>query len=57
MRRDLYSQAVAAGILERREHLMARLASRGVMVMDTTPEKLSPSVLDRYLWIKTRNLL
>jgi len=57
MRQDLYRQAVAAGILERREHLMARLASQGVMVMDTTPERLSASVLDRYLRIKTRNLL
>jgi len=54
---DLYRQGVAAGILERRERLMARLNSLSVMVMDTPPEKISANVLDRYLEIKRRNLL
>lgn len=54
---DLYRQGVAAGILERRERLMARLNSSGAMVMDTPPERISVNVLDRYLEIKRRNLL
>ena len=54
---DLYRQGVAAGILERRERLMARLNSSGVMVMDTPPEWISVNVLDRYLEIKRLNLL
>ena len=56
-REDLYRQGVAAGILDRRERLMARLGSGGIMVMDTPPDKISISTLDRYLEIKRRNLL
>ena len=52
-----YRQGVAADILDRREHLLAKLTSVGVMVMDVPPDKLSVSVLDQYLEIKTRNLL
>lgn len=54
---DLYRQAVAAETLERRERALARLKSAGVMVVDTPPEKISADALDRYLSIKTRNLL
>jgi uncharacterized protein (DUF58 family) len=56
-KRDLYRQGVAAGILDRRERLMAKLGSRGVLVLDTPPEKISLRLLDRYLDIKTRNRL
>ena len=56
-KQDLYRQGVAADILDRREHLLAKLTSVGVMVMDVPPDKLSVSVLDQYLEIKTRNLL
>lgn len=54
---DLYRQGVAAGMLERRERLMARLSSLSVLVIDTPPEKISVDVLDQYLEIKARNLL
>jgi uncharacterized protein (DUF58 family) len=56
-KRDLYRQGVASGILDRRDRLMAKLGSRGVLVMDTPPEKISLRLLDRYLDIKTRNRL
>jgi uncharacterized protein (DUF58 family) len=54
---DLYRHGVAAEMLERREGVLARLKSAGVMVMDAPPQKISSDVLDRYLSIKTRNLL
>ncbi|MBI5570244.1 MAG: DUF58 domain-containing protein [Desulfomonile tiedjei] len=54
---DLYRQGVAAEILERRLRLLARLTSAGVLVVDAAPTKISAAVLDRYLDIKTRNLL
>lgn len=54
---DFYRQGVAAEMLERREQVLARLSSVGVTVLDTPPESISASVLERYLEIKTRNLL
>lgn len=54
---DLYRQAVAAEMLGRREQLLAKLRSAGVMVLDTPPDRISGALLDRYLEIKTRNLL
>jgi uncharacterized protein (DUF58 family) len=54
---DLYRQGVAAEILERRARFLARLTSAGVLVVDAAPTKISAAVLDRYLDIKTRNLL
>ncbi len=54
---DLYRQGVAAELLDRRENLLARLRSAGALVMDVAPDRISTAVLDRYLEIKTRNLL
>jgi uncharacterized protein (DUF58 family) len=54
---DLYRQAVAAEILSRREQLLAKLRSAGVLVVDKPPDRISGALLDRYLEIKTRNLL
>lgn len=54
---DLYRQGVAAELLERRMALLARLSASGVLVVDVPPERISSSVLDRYLAIKNRNLL
>ncbi|HTY22951.1 MAG TPA: DUF58 domain-containing protein [Desulfomonilaceae bacterium] len=55
--RDLYRQGVAAEVLNRREQLLAKLRSSGVMVIDTEPDKISSALLDRYLDIKARNIL
>jgi uncharacterized protein (DUF58 family) len=54
---DLYRQAVAAEMLERRARALSRLKSAGVLVMDTPPDRISVQVLERYLDIKQRNLL
>jgi len=54
---DLYRKGVAAEMLQRRGHLLARLRSAGMLVIDTPPDQISISVLERYLDIKTRNLL
>jgi uncharacterized protein (DUF58 family) len=54
---DLYRKAVASELLERRERLLARLRTAGVLVLDTPPDKISTAVLDRYLEIKGRNVL
>ncbi|MEW6348971.1 MAG: DUF58 domain-containing protein [Thermodesulfobacteriota bacterium] len=54
---DLYRQGVAAGMLARREQLLAKLSSAGVMIVDARPEQISAAVLDRYLEIKHRGLL
>jgi uncharacterized protein (DUF58 family) len=56
-KQELYQQAVASETLERREKLLARLGSVGVLVLDSAPDRISGSVLDRYLDIKARNLL
>ena len=55
--RDLYRQGVASEILNRREQLLAKLRSSGVMVIDTEPDKISAALLDQYLEIKSRGLL
>jgi len=55
--RDLYRQGVAAETLLRREKLLSRLAASRVMVIDTPPEQISTAAVDKYLEIKTRNLL
>ncbi|MBI5250890.1 MAG: hypothetical protein HY912_15490 [Desulfomonile tiedjei] len=54
---DLYRKAVASEMLVRRERLLARLRTAGILVLDTPPDKISTAVLDRYLEIKTRNAL
>jgi uncharacterized protein (DUF58 family) len=53
----LYRQGVAAEILERRGRLLAKLGAAGTLVLDVPPDKISSAVLDRYLDIKTRNVL
>ncbi len=55
--RDLYRQGVASEILNRREQLLAKLRSSGVMVIDTEPDRISTALLDQYLEIKSRSLL
>lgn len=54
---ELYQQAVASDTLERRERLLARLSSVGVLVLDCAPDQISGAVLDRYMEIKAKNLL
>jgi uncharacterized protein (DUF58 family) len=56
-KRDLYRQGVAAQMLYRREQLLARLSSAGLLVVDSRPEQISVAVLDRYMEIKAKGVL
>jgi uncharacterized protein (DUF58 family) len=55
--KDVYRQAVASEMLDRRDKLLAKLSAQGVLILDTPPENISNAALDKYLEIKTRNLL
>jgi uncharacterized protein (DUF58 family) len=48
----LYKQGVACEMLQRREQLIAHLTFLRCMVLDTTPERISAAVLDRYLELR-----
>lgn len=52
-----YLQAAAEELRLEREHALAALRSRGVHVLDVTPEELGPGVVDRYLELKSAQLL
>lgn len=54
---DLFRQGVACGLLERRASVLGKLSSAGVMTLDTPPEKITISAVERYLEVKSRNLL
>ncbi|MFH1115440.1 MAG: DUF58 domain-containing protein [Pseudomonadota bacterium] len=56
-KRDLYRRGVAAEMLDRRERLLARLASVGILVIDSPPDRVAADVVDRYLDIKRRQRL
>jgi uncharacterized protein (DUF58 family) len=54
---ELYHAAAAAEILSWRHQVLADLASRGVLTVDTFPEELTAPLINRYLEIKARHLL
>ncbi len=54
---DVYEKGVAAELLVRRDLLITRLHSMGVLIVDTNPEQVSAAVLDKYLQIKIRGTL
>lgn len=49
---DLYTQAVALGILRERRKALAQLTSLGVVAMDATPKELSVAAVNQYLKLK-----
>ncbi len=51
-----YAQAVAESILEEREMLVLGLRSKGVHVIDVSPEAVLPVVLGEYLKAKARGI-
>ncbi len=51
---DLYPKAVAIEMLERRCEALAAMRRSGVDVLDVDPRKLSPALVDRYLFLKDR---
>lgn len=54
---DLYRQGVASGLLDRRDALLASLSAAGVLVSDSSPDRLSADTLNAYMRVKRRGLL
>ncbi|MBT3218391.1 MAG: DUF58 domain-containing protein [Proteobacteria bacterium] len=54
---DTYVRCAAAEIVGWRERLLNGLRRRGALVVDSSPENLTPALLSRYLEIKARRLL
>ena len=53
----MFETAAAQELLARRERLLRKLQERGAMTLETQPEQLAGSVLNRYLEVKERGLL
>jgi uncharacterized protein (DUF58 family) len=53
----MFETAAAQELLNRRERLLRRLEERGAMTLETQPESLAVSVLNRYLEVKEQGLL
>jgi len=53
----MFETAAAQELLDRREHLLRRLQERGAMTLETQPELLATSVLNRYLEVKEKGIL
>jgi len=49
---DLYTQAVALGMVHERKKALSQLARQGVIAMDATPSDLSIAAVNKYLQIK-----
>lgn len=49
---DMYTQAVALGVVKDRKRAIAQLASQGVVVLDATPSDLSVATVNKYLQLK-----
>lgn len=54
---DVYEQAMATQLLERRATALATMQRSGVRVLDVNPRELTPRLIDTYLNLKRRNLL
>ena len=54
---DRPTRAAAAEILAAQARMVAELADRGVLVVQTTPGALSAVVINQYLDVKARHLL
>ncbi len=54
---SMYRRAAALSVLEERERALQNLRRLGVLTVDSGPEGISPSVLNRYLELKGRGLL
>ena len=54
---DPYSKAVALDALSAREEALTTMRHQGVDVLDVTPDKLTPDLINRYLLIKSTRRL
>jgi uncharacterized protein (DUF58 family) len=53
----MFETAAAQELLDRRERLLRRLQERGAMTLETQPELLATSILNRYLEVKEQGIL
>ncbi|MBI2266098.1 MAG: DUF58 domain-containing protein [Armatimonadetes bacterium] len=53
----VYRKAVAEQVVEQRERTLSLLKGRGVLVVDSPPSEITPSVINKYLEIKIRSML
>ena len=53
----MFERAAAQELVQRRELLLARLRQQGALTLETTPQKLTAAVLNRYLEVKDRALI
>ena len=54
---DFWRAGAAATVIHWRQQVIDRLRRNGSLVIDTTPERLAPALVSRYLEIKARSLL
>jgi uncharacterized protein (DUF58 family) len=54
---ELYARGAAAEMVAFRERLLRDLTTRGALVLDILPDRLTPALINRYLEIKARHLL
>jgi uncharacterized protein (DUF58 family) len=54
---QMFVSTAAAEVLERRRALLARLRSQGVLVVETTPERVKADAINEYLEVKARGLV
>jgi uncharacterized protein (DUF58 family) len=55
--KDTYARAVALDLLAQRQIAFAQLRQKGVLVLDAPCDRITGELVDRYLELKTRNLL
>ncbi len=54
---DTYARAAAIDLLAQRQLAFAQLKQKGVLVLDAPAHQISDQLVDRYLYLKARNLL
>jgi uncharacterized protein (DUF58 family) len=52
-----YTRAVAIDLMAQRQAVFARLKQQGVLVLDAPAHLMSDQLVERYLQLKTKNLL
>ncbi len=55
--KEAYQQAIALDMINQRQLALARLKQKGVLVLDAPANQISNQLVERYLQLKTQNLL
>jgi uncharacterized protein (DUF58 family) len=54
---DIYSKAIALDVLTAREEALVSMRRKGIAVLDTPPNRLTPELINRYTLIKSMHKL